>query len=447
MLRDIEKFIIDKKLINKGEKILVALSGGPDSVALLHILHSLKERFDMELGAAHINHLLRGEAADADQEFARRVCNELGVEFYLKREDISAYSKRYGIGEEEAGRRVRYGFFDKICKEKGYDKIAVAHNLDDNIETFLFRLMRGTGLEGLSSIPLRRDNIIRPLMEKKKKEILEYLEEQNYEYCIDETNNKNIYTRNKIRLDLIPYMEKEFNSNLVEAISNLIEEIDETNRYLQGNIKGTIKGNSVKIETLLKYDKIFRKRIYNNLLKNYPVEVSRRKLDSIDELIFSQGNKELNLGEGYFIKKGYKDIKVMEKREKKKEKGKIPLEINQKIMYNGYRIESKLVEKLPRQREGFYFDYEKLNGELIIRTRENGDKFVPFGMKSRKKLKNFFIDSKVDKDVRDRLPIITTGDEILLVGNLRASNLFKVDKDTKKILLLKVKEGESNEGQ
>lgn len=447
MLERVEKFIIENNLISKGDKIIVALSGGPDSVALLHILEKLRAKYDLKLGACHINHLLRGEDAMKDEEFSKTLCNKLHINFYSHREDIKAYSKKHNIGEEESGRRVRYGFFQKVLEENDYNKIALGHNLDDNVETFLFRLMRGTSLDGLNSIPLKRDNIIRPIMNEKKKDILSFLENNNFDYAIDHSNFENIYTRNKIRLDLIPYIEKEFNPLFVDKISDIIEEIKETNSYFKEKLDGFIEEDKISIERILTLEKFLRKKLINMYLRRYEVEVSREKLDNIDELIVSLGPKEINIGKGYTFKKGYNYIKVEKKTKKTSAKGKIALEINSKMMYNGYIIESKLLEKLPSKKQGFYFDYDKLDKNIYIRTRKDGDKFVPFGMTNKKKLKNFFIDSKVEKDKREMIPLILTGEEILLVGDLRGSNLFRVDKETKKVLLLKVKEVESGDGQ
>ncbi len=447
MLEGVESFIVKNKLISKGDKILVALSGGPDSVALLHILEKLRSKYSLKLGACHVNHLLRGENAFLDENFAKKLCSDLAIDFYLHREDIKAYSEKHNIGEEESGRRVRYNFFEEVLEKEGYNKIALGHNLDDNIETFLFRLMRGTSLEGLNSIPLTRENIIRPIMNQKKKDILAYLHKNNYDYTIDHSNFEKNYTRNKIRLDLIPYIEKEFNPAFADKITELIEEIKETNIYFQEKLEVYMENDKISLEKILTLEKFLRKKLVNMLLRKYQVEVSREKLENIDELLTSLGPKEINIGKGYVFIKGYKYIKVEKKNKKTGAKGKIALEINGKMMYNGYVIESRLLEKIPSKKQGFYFDYDKLDKNIYIRTRKDGDKFTPFGMNNKKKLKNFFIDSKVDKNKREMIPLILTGEEILLVGNLRGSNLFRVDRETKKVLLLKVKEVESSDGQ
>lgn len=223
-MESFQKLIEEEKLVEENDKILVALSGGPDSVALLRLLLEIKDKYKIELGLCHINHMLRGENSDGDEEFCKRLSQYYKIPFYSLRANIEAYGKEKKIGLEEAGREIRYEFFNRISTQNSYNKIALAHNLDDNVETFLFRLIRGTGINGLKGIPVKRDKIIRPLLNTKKSDILDYLSNINQEYRIDESNNEKVYSRNKIRLDLIPYIEKEFNPNFKESITSLIND-------------------------------------------------------------------------------------------------------------------------------------------------------------------------------------------------------------------------------
>lgn len=444
MFEEVRRYIDNNNLIKKSDRILVALSGGPDSVALLHILLKLKKNYNIEIGAAHINHSLRGEASDGDEVFVQELGKKYYFDIYTKKIDVRKYAKDNNIGEEEAGREIRYDFFHKICKKYKYNKIATAHNLDDNIETFLFRLMRGTSLEGLSAIPVKRDNIIRPILNQKKKDILYFLNSNRLSYRIDESNNETDYTRNKIRLNLIPYIEKEFNANFVDCLYPLINEIDGVNSYIKKDIEEAVQNDYLDIKVLLSYDEVIRKKIFRNYMEKYPVEISRKKIDSIEDIIFSEGYKEIDLGQGYFFVKEYEKMYIRKENKKISNKNKIALEINGKIMYNGYRIESKLVDNIPKKGKFYYFDYDKIDKNIFVRSRKEGDRFIPFGMKNNKKLKNFFIDTKIEREKREIMPIIVSGTDIILVGNLRSANLFKVDKNTKKILLLKVEEVEVN---
>lgn len=436
MYKNVIKFISEHKLIEKKDKVLIGFSGGPDSVALANILISISQTFDIEIALCHINHSLRGKESDEDEKFCMKFSKEKNITFYSLKADVLAYSKENSIGLEEAGREIRYDYFQKIAKENSFNKIALAHNLDDNVETFLFRLMRGTGLHGLKGIPIKRDNIIRPLMFLKKSEILAYLEENNEKFRIDSSNNDNIYTRNKIRLDLIPYIEKEFNPRFKESINNLIEEISSYNNHVS---------EFSDIDSFSNMSLLDKRNILYNLLKEKNISISRSKIDDIINLLHRDGYKEFSLGDGYLLKKSYNSIKIVKEDIKNNKNEKIALDIPCKISYNGYTIEINFVSKLEKKLNHFYFDYNNLETPIFVRTRQEGDKFLPIGMTSYKKVKKFFIDEKIEKEKRDIIPIITAGEEILLIGNLRQSSLGILAAQTNKILLVKVEEGVFNE--
>lgn len=434
MYKKFIEYIEKEELIEKDDKILIAFSGGPDSVALGSMLIGIKKDYNMKLAICHINHNLRGKESEGDEKFCKEFSEKHNLDFFSLSADVTSYSKEKKIGLEEAGREIRYEFLQKVAKENNYNKIALAHNLDDNVETFLFRLMRGTGLEGLKGIPVKRDKIIRPLLFMKKSEILSYLEEIKQEFRIDSSNNDNIYTRNKIRLDLIPYIEKEFNPKFKETVSRLIEDISETS---EENL------NFTTLEEFLSLSKRNQKSILYKMLKEKNLEISRGKIDEILKVIEKNGYKEVSLGNDFILKKTYKLIEIVKDKsyKKNKEKEKIELDIPSKIEYNGCNIEIRLVDKLEKNKNYFYFDYDKLSFPIFVRLREEGDKFYPLGMDRGKKLKKFFIDEKIDKDLREKIPIITDKDNILLIGNIRRSSVGQVSEESKKIVLIKVEEG------
>lgn len=440
MYKKFIEFIETEELIQKNDKILIAFSGGPDSVALARLLMEIKKEYTLELGLCHINHNLRGKESDEDEEFCKEFSRKFNLEFFSLKADIVAYGKNNKLGLEEAGREIRYEFLQKTAGNNVYNKIALAHNLDDNVETFLFRLMRGTGLEGLKGIPIKRDNIVRPLLFMKKVEILSYLEDIKQEFRIDSSNNENVYTRNKIRLDLIPYIEKEFNPRFKDNINALIESV---NCIKQSDL------NFSNLDEFFKYSKENQKSILYKMLKEKKLEISRGKIDEILKVIEKDGYKKVSLGNNFILKKTYNSIEIIENKIgiKNKEKEKIELDIPSKIGYNGYNIEIKLVEEIEKNKNHFYFDYEKLSFPIFVRSKEEGDKFLSKGMTSPKKLKKFFIDEKIDKDLRDKIPIILAKDEILLVGNLRKSSLGDLDSKSNKFLLIKVEEGVFSEQQ
>ena len=219
-------------LIQAKDKIVLGVSGGPDSITMLDILRQIQEEFDFEIVVAHINHMIRKEAIQ-DEEYVKKYCKKNSIEFFVKRIDVMSVANNRKIGTEEAGRFVRYDFFDEVLKQTGSNKIAIAHNKNDKIETIIMHLLRGSGLSGLKGIEPIRGNVIRPLIECERKEIEKYCDKNKLEPRIDKTNFENDYTRNKIRNIVIPYIEKELNPNIIETIDRLSEVVKKEDRYLE----------------------------------------------------------------------------------------------------------------------------------------------------------------------------------------------------------------------
>ena len=221
------------KLINENDKLVIGVSGGPDSICVLHALNSLKEKLKIQIYVAHINHMIR-EEADSETKYVQDFCRKLGIECYVKKIDVEELAKEQKIGTEEAGRNIRYSFFDEVAKKVLANKIVTAHNSNDNAETVLLNILRGSGLSGLKGIePIRDNKYIRPLIETNRQDIEEYCTEHNLHPKIDKSNLESIYRRNKIRNDLIPYIQKEFNPNILKTINRLSEVVAEENDYLE----------------------------------------------------------------------------------------------------------------------------------------------------------------------------------------------------------------------
>lgn len=254
VLKTIKKF----NLIENGDKIILGVSGGPDSISMLNILNNIRNDKKLQLKfdiiVAHVNHNIRKEAID-DQKFVENFCKKINIPFYVKSIDIPQISKNQKIGEEEAGRNARYQFFDEILEKEHANKIAIAHNKNDKIETIIMNIFRGSGIAGLRGIePIKNNKYIRPLIECERKEIEQYCKEQGIEPRIDKTNFENEYTRNKIRNIIIPYIKKEFNPNIIETmdrLSNLVKEEDEyLEKMVETKYKQFIKEESSKQITL-----------------------------------------------------------------------------------------------------------------------------------------------------------------------------------------------------
>jgi len=246
ILQTIKKY----NLINRGDNIVIGVSGGPDSICLLHILNELKEELEINIFVAHINHMIR-EEADEETEYVKKMCKNMNIECYVQKVDVQKQATEQKIGTEEMGRIVRYSFFEEVAKKTNSNKIATAHNSNDKVETVLMNILRGSGLSGLKGIEAIRDGkFIRPLIESEREEIEKYCVENKLEPKYDKSNNENIYRRNKIRNEVIPYIKKEFNENIVKTINRLSEVVTEESEFIEKITEQVFNNVNVGVATL-----------------------------------------------------------------------------------------------------------------------------------------------------------------------------------------------------
>lgn len=257
VLETIKKY----NLISKNDKIVVAVSGGPDSMCLLHILLTLRKEYNLELNVAHVNHMIR-ENAILDEEYVKDFCEKNNLNFFVKKVDVHELSKKDRIGTEEAGRKARYEFFNEVKEMTSSNKIAIAHNKNDKVETIFLNLIRGTGTYGLIGIEPKNGIYIRPLLEIERENIERYCDEFNLNPRIDESNFENIYNRNKIRNVIIPYIKKEFNPNIVNTVSRLSDIVQDEEKYFNKIVENEYK--KLVIEETNEYIKLNRKE-FNDL--------------------------------------------------------------------------------------------------------------------------------------------------------------------------------------
>ena len=236
----VRKTIREYNLIEKNDSIVVGVSGGPDSMTLLSILLKLKEEFNLKIYVAHVNHMLR-ENAIKDEEYVKEFCEKNNIEMFIKKANISEIAKKEKIGLEEAGRNIRYNFFEEVLKNTKSNKIAIAHNLNDKAETIIMNTLRGSGVSGLKGIEAKRKKYIRPLIEIERYEIEKYCIENKINPRHDESNDDNTYTRNKIRNIVIPYIRNEFNPNIIKTLNRLSEIIKEEDEYVQSETEKIFK--------------------------------------------------------------------------------------------------------------------------------------------------------------------------------------------------------------
>ncbi|MBR0470655.1 MAG: tRNA lysidine(34) synthetase TilS, partial [Clostridia bacterium] len=272
ILNRIKKYIETNELLQRGDKVLVGLSGGADSVCLTHALQSLSEQLGIEVYTAHVNHGIRGEEAVRDEEFAKSFSEKLGISCFTARLNIPEEARQKSISEETAGRIARYEFFNKIAAENRLTKIATAHNRNDNAETLLMNFMRGSTVKGLGGIPVRRGNIVRPILCLTRAEIEEYCRENSLEYVTDSTNNETIYTRNKIRRELIPLIERTYNPNFVTTATENAVLTAEDNAYIAKQAENAFislaADNKADIKELKKLDKSILRRVLMLMIRS-----------------------------------------------------------------------------------------------------------------------------------------------------------------------------------
>ena len=412
-----------ESLVENGDRIVVGFSGGPDSVFLVEMLLKLREKIDFDIVLVHINHLLRGEEAQRDEDFSINYGKSKGLEVFARKIDITSLGKEKGLSLEEAGREARYSYYKEVLEKSNSNKIALAHNKDDQIETFMFRLTRGTGLSGLEGIATKRDRYIRPISEIYKSEIVNYLDENNISYCIDSTNLENEFTRNSIRIDLIPFIEKRYNPKFKDKIFSLIEEIRDINIFIEKEIEQFSYNETINIESILKFPKSIRGKILSKYLYKYGLEVNRKKISLIESILEKGGSQEISLDSQYILKKEYNILKIQKINLIKNNIEEVTFTIPNKIKYGDYIIEAEYVERGEQNKNCFYTNL-KLGDTLIVRGRKDGDKIIPTGMKGEKKLKEIFINEKIGKEKRDSIPLIVHNDNIVWIAGVRGNEKY-----------------------
>ncbi|HHW47211.1 MAG TPA: tRNA lysidine(34) synthetase TilS [Clostridiaceae bacterium] len=463
MIERVSNTIKKYNLIENGDKIVVGISGGPDSVCLLHILHRLIPEYGLKLYALHVNHMLRGEDADLDELFVKEFCKSLGVPLRIIARDINKISKSSGVSIEEAGRDIRYRAFEQYAADVGASKIAVAHNKNDLVETVLMNIIRGTGLEGLTGIDYMRGRIIRPLLDIDRKDIEEYCRQNNLSPRIDLSNLENKYTRNKVRLDLIPYITRMFDVDVVESVYRLAALLKDDNDLIEKLALETYTSCvasrqpdtvSLDIAQLKKNHVSLVKRVLRNAIKDVKGNIKGIESKHIDMLIdlMESGRTgiEIHLPGRIRAAKSYGILRIGLDAKKIK----TPLfeaEINvpgiTMVPVLNASIEASVVEKKLISIEQYnnlrynslvqFFDYDKLNTGIYVRNRRNGDIFKPLKSNGTKKLKEYFIDNKIPCEKRDEIPLVAKENEIVWVIGYKISDKFKVTENTKSVLILK----------
>lgn len=480
-LLKVNKYIKDNKMIEIGDSVILGVSGGADSVCLYKMLLELKEEYKLEIVVVHVHHGIRDGEADRDMNFVKKMCEEDGIRFEAAMVDVPQIACSMGMSEEEAGRMVRYRTFHEIAdKYFGVEKnvkIAVAHNLNDNVETFIHNLCRGTGINGLAGIKGRSDRIIRPVMCLTRKEIEEYLRERQYSYVNDSTNFSDEYTRNKIRNVIIPYLTENINDETVLHINNVSLELRSVAECLDRQCESLYKKAVIERDNRAYIDilgmegedeyitsMVVRKAI--GQVAGRLKDISRVHINDVMELMHKQTGKYIMLPYNIIARREYNKIVLgifddNGKNYEGKNEEKVEVKLPGEYLFGGNIYDFQIIdvekdkininsyEKSLKNNQKMYtkcFDYDKMSFNACLRYRHTGDYLVVNSAGNKKKLKSYFVDKKIVSAERDSIPLLCDGEHVVWIIGHRISEEYKVTSVTKRILVVSRKENKYNAG-
>ena len=454
-MKKVLEYIKLNNLLDKNDNIILGVSGGADSVCLLHIMNTIKEEYALNITAVHINHMIR-ETAGRDEDFTGNLCEKLGIKFISYKTDCPAISERDGISLEEAGRNERYRLFNETGEKeygKGDFKIAVAHHMDDLAETLIFNMARGTGINGLASVKCKSGNIIRPLLCVTRAEIEEFLLGAEIEYVNDETNFSDDYARNKIRHKIIPTM-NEITEKAVNHMAACAGQLGEIEDYLKIQTdllwdKYVKESENADIETAGEGNNLYKKEIMisDKILSEHPAlvkrvihralteaagrarDISAIQIEAVLNLLGLQTGRKRDLIYNMEALRIYEGVRITTKKEF--------LEEDRENILSGLRFEIKdrdFSQNIPTDLYTKWFDYDKIKCSLNVRFRREGDYLTVNAENAKKLLSDYMTNEKIPSANRDRIPLLADGDHILWVVGYRISNYYKVTDETKKIV-------------
>ena len=457
MLTKVKAWIARHEIIEKGDKILIACSGGPDSLALLHIFSRLCAEYNISIFAAHVDHMFRGVESAKEAAFVVDFCQQRGIPCYHTAIDVPKVIKETSLSGQDASRVVRYQYLRKVARDIGGAKIATGHHRDDQAETVLINLLRGAGSVGIRGIQPINGDLIRPLLTVTRREIMEYCKEYQLEPRFDSSNLKTTYLRNRIRINLLPELEKQYNMSIKDALCRTATIVGDEHEFIRDT--ATEMYSKVVVERdehlfihrkkmefihIAVQREIFRMTIEKK--QGCLTGISFHHVETLVELLATgQVGKIIQLPEGLMAWKTYDGLCL----------GIKEVDLGHKVTYRGQEIVvpgrtvipelgimliSELVDKSVQrsQPDIGLFDYLALAMPLSVRIRRSGDKFQPISFHGNKKLKEFLIDKKVPREKRDYMPIICDCDHIVWVGGCCQSEIGKVTEQTTQILQIKI---------
>ncbi len=469
MINRILEYVQDNSMITNKDTVIVGLSGGADSVCLLLVLKEISNRIDFNIQCVHVNHNIRGEEALRDQQFCVDLCREMNIPLKIYSVKIMDIAKTEHLSVEEAGRKYRYECFRKEAEEYGEcGKIAVAHHMDDQCETVLHNIFRGSKIQGASGMWPQRDGIIRPLLCVRRKDIEEYLAQKNRTYVTDSTNLQDEYTRNRLRNIIIPEIAKTINPSVVENVCSMADMMRESQDFIQSCVETAIKEcviinadgktgdmvHSVCIDAkaFSRMHKVVRTTLIRQmlvLLAGHQKDIYSVHINLVDRLFEMQVGKQVNVAYRISAKRGYDSV-ILSKQDPamlnaEREAGEKALENRTSHELDDFTMEiivdgSINIKNIKNVSNDYtkYFDYDKMKAKPVFRGRKPGDYIVINSDGNRKKLKDYLIDVKVPKDERDSIKLFAVDSEIIWIPGLRAGCSYMVDESTKRVVKIQL---------
>ena len=446
MLKQTKDFL--EKYNIKNKNVIIAFSAGPDSTALSLVINELKDKFNLKLFLAYFNHSWREKEALNEENFTKALAEKLKIGFEI------GYAPKNSKQNEETARNLRYSFLADCAKKFKTDVVILAHNKNDNIETALYRIIKGTSIKGLSAIPEKREIFYRPLLNVEKKEILNFLKEKKQEFLIDSSNNDVKYKRNLIRKEILPLF-NEINPNYVNAINNLIISANFSKKIIENSLKKIKKEifieekNEILKDKFLALEENYQLEILNDFLGEYLKYRDFKTLSRFLKFILNNNNSKISVNSSYFliIKNNLISLKKIENEKNFEE---ILIKKEGEYSFKNIILKVEKIEKtenknnkdivFPKSDENFC--YLSLNFPLTLRTRKAGDIFSPFGLKGKMKLKDYLINQKIPQEKRDGLILLTKNNEICWILGEKISENYKIT-ESKEIYKVTYKQKES----
>lgn len=443
MIDRIGSYVKKYHMIEEGDTVFAGVSGGADSVCLLLVLRELQKRIHFDIRAVHIEHGVRGEVSRQDAQFVQILCEKKRIPIVSYSYDVPAIAAEQGISVEEAGRQLRYRAFEKEAEKVRQGKIAVAHNQNDNAETMLHHLVRGSSLQGIAGIPPVRGRVIRPLLCVTRDEIEDYLEQREQGYRTDETNFELVYTRNRIRHEVLPIL-KEINGQAVAHMAQSAEAFRETQEYMRLQAD-KLKRSAVMEENgqvILKRDEIWQEPpVLRSLLIHQIIseqagssrDIAAVHVKSVLELFDRQVGRSIHLPYGLQAERIYEGVCL--KKLTKPDKQELPIPLTECPRFHCHLLENEVeLREIPKKKYTKWLDYDKIEDNLCVRSRHTGDYFLLDEKGCKKSLKQYYVDEKIPREIRDEILLIADGSHIVWIVGYRISAKYKVTENTKRIL-------------